>query len=242
MRTNSIIFCIATIILAGIALSSIGGGTEAAQLQIGIQAGPLYTHSYKLGIIKFRLAPQIALWLEDEKGQFITNIYITYRSATSKWWGGKDLRRPAALPVWSHRQGIRYSDGLYMPDREHPLPDAMTGATPKESFNKEWPVPGALSPGKYVVWAEVNNSFDYNERYQKELPEGSPDFNAENGQPSVVWRGELAMGSKPTKIILSRFGHGHPMGKDGKIDTNMEGITDALQIVEGITVEYLPGK
>jgi hypothetical protein len=241
MRATRILLWMAILFLAVVSPRGIPP-SEAAQLQIGVKAGQHYTHSYKWGIIKLRLVPQIALWLEDEKGQFAANIYITYRSATSKWAGGKDVRRPAALPVWSHRQGIRYSDGLYMPDRDHPLPDAVTGATPKDSFTKEWRIPGSLSPGKYVVWAEVNNSFDYNERYQKDLPEGSPDFNAENGQPSVVWRGDLVVGSKPAKIILSPFGHGHPMGKDGEIYTNMKGITDALQIVEDIAVEYLPGK
>ena len=216
--------------------------SEGAKLEIRVKAGTHYTHSYKWGIINLRLVPQMAFWLEDEKGNFVTNIYITYRSATSKWAGGKSIRRPAALPVWSHKQGIQYKDGLYMPDREHPLPDAVTGATPKESFTKEWNIPEGLSPGKYVMKAETNNSFDYNDRYKKDLPEDHPDFNAENGQPSLVWKGELTFGQKDAKVSLSPCGHGHPTGKDEKLYTDMKGITDALQIVESIEVEYTPGK
>ena len=216
--------------------------SEAAELEIRVNAGGHYTHHYRWGILNLRLIPQMAFWLEDEKGHFLANIYITYRSATSQWVGGRKVRRPAALPVWSHQQGIQYQDGLYMPDREHPLPDAVTGATPKNSFARELSLPKGLPPGKYVIKAEVNSSFDYNEKYQKDLSESDPDFNAENGQPSVIWKGGLVFGSKRTKVALSPCGHGEPMGKDGKINTDMNGITDASQIVESIEAEYTPGK
>jgi hypothetical protein len=216
--------------------------SEGAKLQVRVNAGGHYTHNYRWGVFNFHLVPQMALWLEDEKGTFAGNIYITYRSATSKWVGGKDIRRPAALPIWSHKQGIPYKDGLYMPDREHPLPDAVTGATPKQSFTKEWRVPEGLPPWKYVIKAEVNNSFDYNEKYKKDLPENDPDFNAENGQPSVIYKGEMIFGPKGTKISLTPCGHGHPTGKDGKIYTNMKGVTDAWDIAESIEVEYIPEK
>jgi len=215
---------------------------EGAKLKITVDAGKHYTHSYRWGILNLRLVPQMAFWLEDEKGNFAANIYITYKSATSKWAGGKDIRRPAALPVWSHAQGIQYKDGLYMPDRDHPLPDAVTGATPKQSFTKEWNIPESLSPGRYVIKAEVNNSFDYNEKYKKDLPENDPDFNAENGQPSVVYKAEVALGPVAGKISLFPCGHGHPTGKDGKTYADMKGITSALEIVDSIAVEYLPGK
>ena len=215
---------------------------EGAKLEITVNTGKHYTHSYRWGILNLRLAPQMAFWLEDEKGNFAANIYITYRSATSKWVGGKDIRRPAALPVWSHAQGIQYKDGLYMPDRDHPLPDAVTGATPKQSFTKEWNIPESLSPGRYVIKAEVNNSFDYNEKYKKDLPENDPDLNAENGQPSVVYEGEMVLGTKGAKIWLAACGHGHPTGRDGKIYADMKGLTSALEVVDSIAVEYLPGK
>jgi hypothetical protein len=236
------VHCAIMLLLSSLALLACASISEGAKLEIAVNAGEYYTHNYRWGVFNLHLVPQMAFWLEDEKGIFVGNIYITYRSATSKWVGGKDIRRPAALPVWSHKQGVQCKDGLYMPDREHSLSDAVTGATPKQSFTKGWSIPEGLPPWKYVIKAEVNNSFDYNERYQKDLPENDPDFNAENGQPSVIYKGEMVFGPKGTKILLKLCGHGHPAGKDGKIYTDMRGITNAREIVRSIAVEYLPGK
>ncbi|MCK7540183.1 MAG: hypothetical protein MZV63_59435 [Marinilabiliales bacterium] len=48
--------------------------------------------------------------------------------------GGSCKRAPQTLPYWSHKRGIRASDGLYMPDPENPVADAYSGATPTTSF------------------------------------------------------------------------------------------------------------
>ena len=77
-------------------------------INISYQAGKNYKHTQKLGLIKFTSEPQIAFWLEDSLRKFIRNIYVTKISAKSDWYGGHNVRRPEALPIWSHKMGIQY--------------------------------------------------------------------------------------------------------------------------------------
>ncbi len=214
----------------------------AAMLEIRVKGGEHYTHVYEWGIYHLRLIPLIAIWAEDENEDFIAHIYINNRSATSMWVEGRNIGRPAALPVWLHKQGIKYEDRAYVSDGNDPFLYAVASATPQESLIRRWDIPKSLSPGKYVIKAEINHAYDYNDRYQKDLPQDHPDFNAENGQPSVIWKGEWSFGLKEERISLSPYGHGHPLGKDGKIYTDMDGITDALKIVESVEAEYMPGR
>jgi hypothetical protein len=69
------------------------------------------------------------------------------------------------------------------------------------------------------------------------LPKDNPDYNAENGQPSIIWKGEIIIGGEKMKTVLSPLGHENPLGKDGDISANIAGITSALEILEFIEVE-----
>jgi len=214
----------------------------AAMLEIRVKGGERYIHDYRSRIYHLRLLPLIAVWVEDEDETFIAHIYISNRSATSIWGQGRNISRPTTLPVWLHKQGIKYEEQASLPDADDPLLYALATATPKVSLSKRWNIPESLFPGRYVIKAEINHVYDYNERYQRDLPKDHPNFNADNGQPSLIWKGEWSLGPEEARISLAPCGHGHPLGKDGEIYADMDGITDALQIVESIEVEYTPGK
>ncbi len=211
-------------------------GVVNKKISIELDAGKNYRHAYNYAGLKIYLIPQIAVWIEDEKGNYIDTVYVTYRSAKSRWRGGFNLRRPSALPVWSHKRGIKYKDGMYMPTTNDPLPDAMTGATPPGSFKKEWIVPEGFKFTKIVIRVEVNNSFDYNENYRKDLPNDSPFYNDVNGQPSIVYEGKIDLSDNKAQVIPSPAGHGDAAGRNGELTNDLANITDALQIMEGIKV------
>lgn len=201
------------------------------KMAIDIQAGPNYSHQHRMGMIKIQITPQMAIWLEDETGKFIDTIYVTEKSAKSSWG---NVRRPEALPIWSHKRGVKYADGLYMPDRKNPLPDAVTGATAKSSFVKTWAVPNHIKDGVYLLRVEVNNSFDFNETYKEKLPNNHPNYNGVSGQPSLLWEGKVSIG-KAFTTRLKIVGHGHPAGQNGMVFSDLDGIDNAKTIVSAIT-------
>lgn len=201
-------------------------------LIVDFKAGPNYMHHYKYGIMKLKIVPQIAIWLEDNQNNYIETIYVTSKEAKSGWG---NVRRPSALPIWSHKRGVQYADGLYMPDKKNPLPDAITGATAKGSFIKVWNIPNKIPDGEYLLKVEVNNSFDYNEKYRNKLDEKHPDFNDVSGQPSLLWEGKIIVG-KAFKTNLIKAGHGHPSGNNGVIYQDLDSFTSALSIIESINV------
>lgn len=212
---------------------TMGSKPEKRSLVIEITAGSNYDHEYKYGLLKLNLTPQIAIWLEDSKNNYIDTIFVTAKTAKSGWG---NVRRPSALPIWSHQRGVRYADGLFTPDKKNPLPDAITGATAKNSFVKVWNIPSNIPNGEYLIKVEVNNSFDYNDKYRDKLSEKNPDYNDVSGQPSLLWEGIIVVG-KSSEINLVKTGHGHPSGKNGNIDKDLSGFTTALNIINAIQVK-----
>ncbi len=217
-------------------LISIGSGWGEQKLIISIKPGKNYNTIRNMGFLKIIMIPQMAVWLEDGNGKFVANIFVTHKSAKSDWFGGDKIRRPDALPVWSHRMGVQYSDGLYMPDKKHPLPDAVTGATPKAAYTIDWKVPADLPAGKYNLYAEVNNAFDYNSAYREKLPQTNLYYNAYNGQPSVVYKSGITFVSNLSGLKLSLTGHGEVLGRGGSISTNLAEVKEAAQMIDSITV------
>lgn len=155
--------------------------------------------SWRFFGIPLTIIPQIAIWVEDLHGNYIETLYIAKLSGKSSWRGlpfaKKEVRRPAALPYWSHKRGVLNEDGLYMPTKETPLPDTITGATPKGSFSLKSHVPEELDG--FVVLLEINKSFDYNKAYSKALLEDDSKNHAEksySGQPALVYAAKITPG------------------------------------------------
>jgi hypothetical protein len=212
-------------------------------------------------VVKVTNEPQMAFSLEDAEGNFVSTMYVTHRTAAQDWRASpgekkREIRRPSSLPIWTHthRQGGIQSKASCavchqkhkVGDKStegHPLLDAVTGATPKWGFTREWAVPADLKPGKYIVRAEINHSKDFNEPYRKGLPQDDPNYSGGemgSGQPSVLWEGTLEMGGETASIALEKVGHGHPSGKTGDVYPDLSTVTSALDIVEAIQVKYIP--
>ncbi|MCK4258917.1 MAG: hypothetical protein KAX49_08065 [Halanaerobiales bacterium] len=208
------------------------------EIIISVKQGDHYYHTMKwLNLIPIKNSPQMAFWLEDTSGKYISTIYVTSRSALSKWRGGKNIRRPSALPIWSHKRGVKSSDGYYMPAKDNQLPDAVTGATPNESFSKVWKMPEDVKSGTYVLRAEFNHSYDYNDNYAKDDIEGDV-----SGEPSILWEVEIEFGDEESKVLMQPVGHGHRTGENGEIYRELDSLSTAISIIESIEVWYTSGK
>jgi len=229
------------------------------ELVLTVYAGPGWleplaaAHSETLAV-----GPQMALWLENAEGGFIATIFITHASATEDWGerppGETGIRRPEALPVWFHKhRGVGLEKMSLCgachrkrksPDKEtrgDPELEAITRATPTARFTWTWPCPDRLSPGSYVVRAEVNHWGDPGGgSAPDESGNGNGSWVAGADQPSLVWKGTIEVGAAEQTSRLVPVGHGHPSGATGDVYEDLHGLTTALSIVDSIRVVYVP--
>lgn len=207
-------------------------------ITISVEKGDGWLHNFPLfWFIKVKNAPQIAIWTEDLDGNFLSTIYVSERLAKQSWRAAGGNRRKEALPCWSHAQGNQYSDGLYLPTKDEPLPDAITGATPKGSFAAN--VQMSESVKQFIVKCEFNHSVDFNEHYPKDAKEGDPNYSGGklgSGQPAVVYQTVIDLDSEQKEFEGKLIGHSSPDGSDGKIYPDTSKLTTAMDIVKGITV------
>ena len=169
---------------------------------------------------KEKMASQCAVWLEDADGNYVRTLYVTQRASKRNWIFGPKAGRPESLPVWYHAAHYE-SAKASSTDSEV---DAVTSATPKGGvvFNAE------IDDKAYIIKAEFNTSFDYNEFYTKKN-------SGVNGQPSVVYEAKIPSGADG-EIALSLTGTGSEDGSDGKIYTDVSKLTTAKTIVDKIIV------
>jgi hypothetical protein len=254
-----------TILLIGVAATAFPGGSSedivatspsstGVPATITVTAGEHYSHRMNvMPLISVKNHPQMAAWVETEDGEFLATLFITKRLGTQDWRGApadptpaKEIRRVEALPVWSHRHGKRYADELPVPTREEPMPDAVTSATPSQSFSLRTVLPE--EPRTIRVYFEVNNSTDFNETYAQDAEPGDAGYSGGefgSGQPSLVYRasvdtGRFSEGSAPT-VRLELVGHGSPDGSTGEIYQDLDGITTARSILRSVTVSARAG-
>lgn len=200
----------------------------ARPVRIEINPGANWIH-----VTPYNAAPQFAVWLEDLDGDYMDTVFVTAKSARQGWVFADDDRKPGALPVWSHRRGVTYADGLYMPVKEDPLPDAITAASPRAQCTIEFaPAP----TGKKIrVFLEFNHSTDWNAAYRAGLAADDPLHTIDVGQPSVVFTAEVDP-SSPGTVLARLAGKGSVTGTTGEIDANVNDLTTALHIVESIRI------
>ena len=187
-----------------------------------------------MGFIPIENEPQMAIWLEDTCGNFLSTVYVTERSATQGWRMAGGARRPEALPLWSHRRGIAAPDGLYMPTAD--APEAATGATPHGSFTACF----ATGQSPAIVYAEINHSADFNQYYTADALPGTPSYSGGkegSGQPAIVYRAPILVEGSSEIIVLKPIGHSSPDGSDGLLRTSLDSITSALDIVSRISLK-----
>jgi len=193
--------------------------------------------------------PTFAVWLEDIHGNYIQTLYVTRSIATGIFahgqkapgiWGDTpgEVRRPAALPYYLHKRGIKAPDGTYLPTPDNPIPDAYTGATPLASFNLESKADNTLT-SKLRVLVEVNQPWDWNEYWNNTLY--TDDINYKTScQPALVYAVTIDLNAPMEYYVLNPIGHSHYSGQDGLLYTDLTSITTALQIFRKIEIRLLP--
>ena len=221
-----------------------------ATVTVAVTSGESWVHHRKWQGVPLVTRPQMAFWIAAENGDLVQTLYVTRRVGRQSWLGGAftgesrdDMRRPSALPVWGHARGVQAEDGVYLPTHDEPLPDAETGATPRGGVTKTFELAADLAPGTYHLYAEINQSLDYNDPWAADLPEGDPHYTGGDygsGQPSLVYRATLTVGDAVVQQHLALVGHGHPSGADGAIQEDTSTLTTALVIVTDIMLTYTP--
>ena len=211
---------------------------EAGDVKVCIEEGEEWLHDFPLFLgIKKKNPPQIAIWMEDMKGNYLSTIYASHKIATQSWQSSGGNRRKEALPHWCHARGIQYKDGLYLPTKEEPLTDGISGATPRGSFDVKLHPSDKLK--LFRIKVEINHSTDFNDSYTKAAKDGEPGYSGGkegSGQPAVVYSADvdLSSGRKVFEAVL--LGHSSPDGSSGDLETDTSALTTALHIVKRITV------
>jgi hypothetical protein len=212
-------------------------------LTLVFEKGANYSHTLELNrFMTTETTPQIAVWIEDTDGNYIDTLFVTKKSGTQGWVGpiglpADSIRRPEALPCWSHKRGVVYADGYYMPTKDNPLPDAITAASPAGDFHLL--TRATDKTGRFVIKAEVNNSADFNDAFPKNATHGDPNYSGGSmgsGQPSIVYSATADLSSGPGTWELLPVGHGSPDGRDGSLDPDLGSLTTAKDIIKRITI------
>lgn len=211
---------------------------EKGDLKVRIEQGKEWLHDFPLFLgIKKKNPPQIAVWLEDPEGNYLSTIYATHKIATQSWQASGGNRRKEALPHWCYSRGVKYDDGLYLPTKKEPLTDGISGATPSESFDIKLRAANTLK--RFIVKIEINHSTDFNEAFPKSAREGEANYSGGkegSGQPAVVYAAFVDLSSGKEAVEANLIGHSSPDGTSGNIHENTSGLTTALHIVKRITV------
>lgn len=190
--------------------------------------------------------PTMAFWLEDLQGNYLQTIYITKSLATGTYAFGAanafgnwkrepgEARRPATLPYYLHKRGVKAPDGTYLPTPDNPIPDVYSGATPKADFILKTKSDDVL-PDKFRLLFEINQPWDWNEYWNNTKYPDDVNYKT-SAQPALVYAVTIDLKSEVKEYYLNPIGHSHYSGNDGILYTDISSLTSALQIVGKIKV------
>jgi hypothetical protein len=192
--------------------------------------------------------PSMAIWTEDLSGNYLEALFVTQYVATGSYrhgemapnrWSAKpgNARRPASLPYWAHKRGIKAPDGLYIPSAETSVPDALTAATPSGNFRLNTAV-SDTSSGKFRILLEINQPWDSNHFWTNSRYPDDPDY-ASSLQPSLVYAAEIDPDDFDEPVFLNPIGQGDPSGSTGKLYTNLTTITTAKEIIHSVSIRKI---
>jgi len=211
---------------------------QNGDMKIMVKTGEEWKHPFDLFLgIKKQNPPQIAIWLEDMEGNYLTTLYVSYKAGKQAWSGNE--KRKEALPYWNHirlpfQPGETIPDGYTGATTQKPVPDAVTGATPNGNFEVKMNPLNGLE--KFVIRAEFNHSKDYNDDYPKTAVFGEDNYSAESGQPAIIYEAIVDLATNQKEYKMEMIGHSSPDGSDGKLYTDLSKITTAKEIVKEITI------
>jgi hypothetical protein len=199
------------------------------KVTLTFKRGKHFLTTGKLGVAKFKIMPQIAVWLEDTSGRYLQTVYVTRCFGKQEWKYFKpdpdSCFRTMCMPYWFNRYK---KAGNAAPTPKKTLPDAVTGATPTGNFTIDFTIPDSLKCA--MVFTEWNSSFDNNDSFTKE----SVSF---NGQPSIILSTRINLGdSVRTVDTLTLKGHGGNKGDDATLYTDTGKLTTAQSIFSLVTI------
>ena len=187
--------------------------------------------------------PLYAIWLADSCGQYIQTLFVSEsigkgvfkhgNRRTGRWMPG-EIERPASLPYWVHQRNIPNEKGTLLPTPQSPVADAYTGATPTNSFKMRLRCDQPLR-GKYRIYLEMNQSWDWNEYWTNNRYPGNRDYMT-SSQPALVYMAEINSARPDEPVHLTPIGHSHYAGDNGELTTDLSTITTALEILNEVTV------
>lgn len=199
---------------------------------------------------KFHNHPLMALWAEDLNGNYLETFFVAKSIGTGvfdkvsggggKWLPGP-VRRPAALPYWAFKRGVKEADGLYVPSSQTAIPDAIAGATPKSNFRLIAKPTLPNFPKVFNLLFEINQSWDWNQYWTNSMFLDEPEYRT-SSQPSLVLSVRVNLDKTDKVLYLNPIGHGHYSGKSGELFTDLSTLTTALEIAKKITVTVKSGK
>ena len=207
-------------------------------LRISVEKGDAWLHDFPLFLgIKIKNPPQIAIWMEDPEGNYLSTIYATHKIATQSWQAAGGNRRKEALPHWCYSRGIQYPDGLYLPTKKEPLTDGVTGATPQGSFDLKLTPANELK--RFIVKIEINHSTDWNDAYPKSARKEDANYSGGkegSGQPAIVYAAEVDLTTGQKEFAAALIGHSSPDGSNGDLTADTSTLTTALEIIKKIVI------
>jgi hypothetical protein len=187
--------------------------------------------------------PLMAVWVEDTAGNYIQTLYVAksiatglfnYGDASNGAWTQGSIRRPAALPYWSHKRGIKAEDGLYLPTPDNPVADAYTGATPKNNFDLITRL-DKKGPKVFNILFEINQPWDWNEYWSNAKYPDDDEYKT-SSQPALVYQATIDLDSKNKQYKMHLIGHSHYSGSTGELFTDTSTLTTALEITKELMV------
>lgn len=190
--------------------------------------------------------PLMAIWIENEEGQFIQTLYVAesigkgvfqHGDASRGFWKPGEIQRPAALPYWSHKRGILAENGKFLPTPTNPVPDAYTGPTPGQSFilNTRLDEAGLQ---KFNVLFEINQTWDWNEYWTNNKFPDDEEYKT-SCQPAVVYSLSIDLDNPRGDHQMEIIGRSHYSGATGELFSDLETLSTALHIAEEIKVRII---
>lgn len=181
-----------------------------------------------------RRGPQHAVWIEKPDGTFVATLFATQRVVKNNWLFAPETGRPESLPVWYHASSKTTAE-----TRKSSHTDVISSATPsqKKTYSRSIVLTAGIP---YVIKAEVNSSFDYNEYWSKKAKKTDTHYSGVNGQPSVVYTAVITLQPEQNShatVKLQPVGTGSPDGRDGIVHSGLNTLTTALSIIADIQVE-----
>ena len=208
--------------------------------------GPEFDIQFQRG--QYHNHPTFAFWLEDLEGNYIETLFVTQYLAEGVYghgslgegkWDNKsgEAKRPATLPYWLHKRGIKADGKTYLPTKDRPVADALTGATPQNDFHLTTRATGPL-PQKFRLMMEINQPWDWNEYWNNNKFPDDADYKS-SCQPALVYAVDIDLSDIDKDYFLNPIGHSHYSGKDGELYTDLTTITTAKEIAHRIKVHVV---